>query len=52
MTKLQLLHGESHKFLTVMQLYIILSVDRMLNTDWSVVIVVFVLLLFIVHKKC
>ena len=58
-TKLQVWRGESHEFLTVAQLYFAIelcsilcnSVDRMLNADWSVVIVVFVLLLFAVHIR-
>ena len=49
----------SREFLTVAQLYFRIelccilcnSVDRMLNADWSVVIVVFVLLLFVVHIR-
>ena len=56
-TKLQVWHGESCAFLTVTQLYFGIdlcsilcnSVDRMLNADWSAVIVDFVLLLFAVR---
>ena len=58
-TNLQVRHGELREFLTVAQLYIRIelcsilcnSVDRMLNADWSIVIVVFVLLLFAVHIR-
>jgi len=54
-TKLQVRRGELCEFLTVAQYYfrrelcsvLCNSVDRMLNADWSVVIVVFVLLLFV-----
>ena len=50
--KLQVSHGESREFLTVAQLYFRCNyVDRMLNADWSVVIVVFVLFLFAVHIR-
>jgi len=50
---------ESREFLTVVQLYFQIelcsilcnSVDRILNADWSVVIDVFVLLLFAVYIR-
>ena len=53
-TKLQVWRGESRDSLTVVQLYFQIelcsilcnSVDRMLNADWPVVIIVYVLLLF------